>query len=692
MDKATVAISSDFLTAFSALPRKVQGKVTDFINKFRNNPQSAGINYEKIHAALDKKICSVRIDDTYRGIVVRQEESGVYLLLWVDHHDDAYTWAARKRCEVNKETGSIQAYDIQAEAVYDTGEKASLFSMVSEDNLKRIGVPVEQIPYVKCIYNTDELYRAKSSIPADAYEGLEWLASGFPIDEVLEMYKNNELVTDDLSEALKTGRSQSTFFVAEGEDELLRVMAEPLEKWRVFLHPAQKRIVERNYSGACRILGGAGTGKTVVAMHRAKWLASQITDDKKILFTTFTANLAGDIRENLRKICTVDEMRRIDVIHLDAWVSQFLRENGFGYTIVYDATTDKLWEDAFARSGENISLPISFFSDEWSKVVAEQEAFSKEKYLKASRIGRGTRLDRKARMQIWNVFDEYIALMKEQQVRDSDSAMYDCGVILTKNPTKTYSAVIVDEGQDFSANSYRLLRAIASEERPNDIFIVGDSHQRIYRKKAVLSKCGINIRGRSSYLRINYRTTEEIRKYAYAILKDISFDNLDDEGFADPLCQSLTHGDYPTVSEFKTINDECKYIINEITSNTSKGISLKDICLVARTNRLLDEYKKILPSAGIKVYEIKRNKLDDRTFDGIRIATMHRVKGLEFACVFIVAVNNRVLPLASAINENDPVSRNESIISEKCLFYVALTRVQKLAYITNYGEKSEFLV
>jgi len=695
MEKATVAISSDFLSAFSELPRKIQGKVTDFINKFKNNPRAPGINYEKINGAVDNKICSVRIDDAYRGIVARQNDSGVYIMLWVDHHDEAYDWAMRKRCEVNRETGNLQVYDVQPEIAVDAGSsRIKLFSMVSDDSLKRIGVPLEQIPFIRSLDNEDALHRAKPAIPSDAYEGLEWLANGFPINEVLELYgvpENPPENLGDLAGALKTDRSQSAFYVVKGEDELLRVMAEPLEKWRIFLHPAQRKLVERDYSGPCRILGGAGTGKTVVAMHRAKWLSSQLNSKDRILFTTFTANLAGDIRDNLRKICSVDELRKIEVIHLDAWVSQFLRENGFSYTIIYDDDTGKLWEEAAARSGEDIDLPPSFYADEWAKVVAAQDAFTRDKYLKASRIGRGTRLDRKARMQVWNVFEEYLAQMKEQQVRDADTAMYECRVVLLKNPSKTYASVIVDEGQDFSANAFKLIRTVAGDEHRNDIFIVGDAHQRIYKKRAALSTCGINIRGRSSTLRINYRTTEETLKYAFAVLKGISFDNLDDEYDADPLCQSLTHGDYPIIKNFNSTDEEYRYIIEEINALANYGIHLKDICLVARTHKLLDGYKKELVNAGIKVYEIKTNKLDDRSFEGIRLATMHRVKGLEFPYVFVAAANNRVIPLASAINNSDPISENESITAEKCLLYVALTRARKSAYITSYGAISEFI-
>jgi mRNA-degrading endonuclease RelE of RelBE toxin-antitoxin system len=589
----TVAISSDFLTAFAKLPRKIQGKVTDFINKFRNNPIAPGINYEKINSVMDEKICSVRIDDTYRGIVARQEETGVYLLLWIDHHDDAYEWAARKKCVVNKLTGNIQIFDVIAEATESSTGEPNLFSMVGNDSLVELGVPEELVLFVKSFRNTAEFYQAKHSLPADTYEVLEYLANGFSLDEVKELFQKEavpEEAEDDLAKALQSNGNKTSFVVLEGEDELRRMMAEPLEKWRIFMHPTQRQIAEKDFSGSYRVLGGAGTGKTVVAMHRAKYLVSKLSGKERILFTTFTANLAGDIKDNLRKICSVEELRRIEVIHLDAWVGQFLRQCGYTYTIVYDNTTDSVWDEAIAQSGESIGFTRDFYSDEWSKVVAARESFTQEQYLKASRIGRGTRLDRKKRMQVWSVFEEYIAIMKERQIRDVDTAMYECRLILEKNLQEVpYAAIIVDEGQDFSSNAYRLLRAIAGAEHTNDIFIVGDAHQRIYKKKAVLSKCGIFVRGRSSYLRINYRTTEETRKYAFAFLKDISFDNLDDEYEGEEHCQSLTHGAYPQIQNFKSAAEEHAYIMCEIKRLANDGIDLKNICLVARTHSLLDD-------------------------------------------------------------------------------------------------------
>lgn len=693
---AKVAISADFLTAFAALPRQIQGKVTEFINKFRNNPQSPGINYEKINGGMDKKIWSVRIDDTYRGITVRQPETGVYLLLWVDHHDEAYDWARNKKCEINPKTGAIQVFDIVTTSVVEpAAQDFVLFAELTDEALIELGVPEEQIPLVRSIGDAQEFYVKKSNFSGDTFEALSWVVEGIPVDEVIELFreeKEGSETTENLANALESPLSLKSFVIVEGEEELRRIMAEPLEKWRVFLHPTQRKIVNKSYSGSARVLGGAGTGKTVVAMHRAKHLAAELKDKERILFTTYTANLASDIKDNLRKICTLDEIRRIDVINLDAWVSQFLREHGYPAEIAYDEKADNLWEEAVMGTDFSGEFPVSFYEEEYNRVVVAQEAFSLGKYVKASRTGRGTRLDRKKRMQIWKVFEAYQNLMKENQVRDINTAMYECRLLIEKISSETrYKHVIVDEGQDLSANAFRLLRSIAGEEHENDIFIVGDAHQRIYKNKAALSKCGINIRGRGSVLRINYRTTEEIRKAAFALLNGISFDDLDDSFDTGDRCQSLTHGLVPEIIATANANEEFDAILAKVKGLIDGGVSAKNICVVARTHKLLDDYIAHFTSSGIRCYEIKGNKADDRGLDGIRVATMHRVKGLEFQYVFVVAANNRIIPLASAIDHTDAVSEQETMTAEKCLLYVALTRAQKGAYISGYGKMSEFL-
>ncbi len=700
-ETAKVAISADFLTAFAALPRQIQGKVTEFINKFRNNPLSNGINLEKLQGGVDKKIYSVRIDETYRGIVVKPEESNVFLLLWVDHHDEAYDWAKRKRCEINPLTGSIQLFDSQPELFENYNKEvvqAGPFATISNSKLSQLAVPEAMLPFVRSISSKEDFFAAEPAFPKDAFENLSWIVEGYSVEEVIDlvnMDNNQTKPADSIEEALDSDENKKSFVIVEGEDELRRIMAEPLEKWRVFLHPTQRKIVNKEFNGPARVLGGAGTGKTVVAMHRAKFLAGKLRDDEKILFTTFTANLAGDIKDNLRKICTVDELRRIDVINIDAWVTQYLSSHGYSAKVTYkDSEIDNLWRQAMDLEVDELGFNKEFYKEEWNRIIVAQEAFTIQKYLTAKRNGRGTSLDRKKRIQVWKVIENYQNLMKEQQIRDANMAMYECKVLLEKTgDTSQYRHIIVDEGQDLSSNALKLIRTLAGEVHQNDIFIVGDSHQRIYSNHAVLSHCGIEVRGRSSVLKINYRTTEEIRKYAFALLNGIDFDDLDEDFDKGDKCQSLTHGVVPIVNEFKDAGQELDFIASKINELTSNGVNLKDICIVARTNNLTETYVKDLASDKYKIpcFEIRRKKLDDRNQNGVRIATMHRVKGLEFQYVFVVAVNNGFVPLPTAINKTDNITEQESMTSEKCLLYVALTRAQKEAFITCYGQKSELL-
>lgn len=696
MDKPMVAISTDFLTSFAALPRQKQGKATEFFNKFRTNPNSPGINYEKIDEGIDKNICSVRIDDAYRAIVVRCPDTNVFMLLWVDHHDEAYAWAKRKKCSINKVTGGVQVFDVQEVTVEKTVEKETIFAKYSDAQLLRLGLPEEQLPMVKSLESLDEFYAMKKSLPEDAYEGLEWLAHDFDYDEVVStLYeKETEQVSDeDFAAALQSDSSKKSFVIVDGEEELKRIMAEPLEKWRIFLHPTQRRIVNRDYSGPARVLGGAGTGKTVVAMHRAKRLAGELDQGKKVLFTTFTRNLADDIKDNLRKIASVDQMRQIEVVNLDSLVSSFLREQGYEYKVCFSDELDKVWDDAIATAGGTLDYTKNFYIDEWVKVVQSQEAYSKEKYIKASRIGRGLRLDRIKRTKVWGVFEEYMRICDERKLRDSEYAMYECRIILEKQYTSgRYENIIVDEGQDLSPSAYRLIRSLAGEPHKNDIFIVGDAHQRIYRNKAVLSKCGINVRGRARKLRINYRTTEEIRKYAFGLLKGISFDDLDEAYDDGDNCQSLTHGEVPQIKRFNTPEEELEFLVNEIKALGAAGVPQKDICIVARTHKMIDAYKDGLRANGIVPFEITTNKVDDRSRNEVRIATMHRVKGLEFNYIFAAGVNNKALPNGVRSDFSDDVSLEEFETEEKCLLYVALTRARVGAYVTCYGKMSSLIV
>ena len=359
--------------------------------------------------------------------------------------------------------------------------------------------------------------------------------------------------------------------------------------------------------------------------------------------------------------------------------------------MVMDGDESTYWKQAMALVPSELNLPEEFYREEWENIIQPQEIESLEQYIKALRLGRGTRVDRKSRIAIWTIFEEYRLLLKAADKREPVDAMRDARKLIEgKNLSLGYSAVLVDEAQDMSAQAFRLLRTIAGPAHANDLFIVGDAHQRIYRYKTTLSKCGINVRGRSRTLKINYRTTDEIRRWAVRLLNGVAVDDLDGGMDDQKGYKALLHGHAPEVEVMASAEDEINYII-QYFNNVGKE-QWRDSCIVARTKKLLEWYKEKLKSAGIAVYPIETDTTDDRSAEGVRLATMHRVKGLEFDRMLIAAVNDGVVPLTiRQADSSDEVIRSEYEARERALLYVAATRAKKEVVITVYGRPSPFL-
>lgn len=701
-----LAISADFLDAFSRLPRQIQGKTNVFLEKFKKDPTSSSINYESI-SGRDSRLKSVRIDLSYRAIVFKPDKGNTYILLWVDSHDDAYNWAQRRVCKINPESGALQIIDIEEASAIEAEissrkvpEIPGRFDNISDKYLLRLGVPNELLGAIRAVVTDEDIDQLVSKLPEEAADAVLMLGAGYSIEEILAAQdKNREqtIDTDNIDAALEKDDSKRRFRVVENEAELLEILAAPLEKWRVFLHPSQRRLVERDWKGPVRVLGGAGTGKTVVAMHRAKWLAENrfTNSGDRILFTTFTRNLAVDIEANLRKICSPETMRRIRVENIDAWVTSFLKSEGVSAKIVYDDQVAELWDKAYECKPESPSLTLAFYKDEWREVIQANKITNFKQYLTATRTGRGTRLNRAERAAIWVVFEEYRSLLQQKGWKESEDAMRDVCSLLQNKPGETlpFKAVIVDEAQDMSDAVFSLIRAIVPpKDDGNDIFLVGDPHQRIYGRKVVLSRCGIDIRGRSHKLRINYRTTDETRKWATKVLDGVTVDDLD--GNQDDLkgYRSLLHGDEPTVQGFSNFDEEIGFIKQYLQQLENGENSLSNTCIVVRTNQLVKQYISALNQLGIKTQEIKRSQPDNLSQLGVRIATMHRVKGLQFNYVILAGINEGFLPLKSALsNAFDKATSNALISSERSLIHVAATRAKQCVVVSYYGKPSPLL-
>jgi superfamily I DNA/RNA helicase len=701
-DDIRVAISSDFFSAFSRLPKSQQGKVAKFITNFQKNPRAIGINYEKIEAARDPQMRSVRIDQGYRGIVLQPESGKVYMLLWVDQHDEAYRWARRHQCAINAETGAIQVFELEEiEAVSsalpeESEPKSGVFASLKDRELMQLGVPEALLGLVRGIGSEEELDEASRRLPVEAYEGLFLLLAGSSYEEITnERELAAEAVdTSDFAGALERETSRSRFVVVENEFELAKMLNAPLEKWRVFLHPSQRRLVEGDRNGPVRVLGGAGTGKTVVALHRARWLArNRVTGNAKVLFTTFTRNLATDIESNLSAICNPEEMARIEVLNLDRWVSQFLRKKKYQYDIIYEKAGQEYWESALDLKSLDLNLPEAFYREEWQRVIQPQSIETLEQYKRASRIGRGTRLSRADRVLVWPVFEEYRNLLAQHRKKEVDDAYRDAAALLASESRQLpYLTVIVDEAQDMSTQAFRLIRQLVAPGT-NDLFIVGDGHQRIYgRNKVVLSNCGIEIRGRSRKLKINYRTTEEIRRSAVNLLEGLPVDDLDGGLDDNRPYRSLTHGDPPVLKHFESVEEQTGFIIEYLRQAKEQGRPLAGICLVARTRNELDALDAALSQNGLQTLRIKTERADYGSPEAVRMATMHRVKGLEFDEVILGSINQGLVPLAQAVHDKaDEVAFRQADLEERALLYVAMTRAKRGCLICSYGVQSPYL-
>jgi mRNA-degrading endonuclease RelE of RelBE toxin-antitoxin system len=676
-----VALAQDFLSNLSKLPSSIQSKVLKWALKFQSDPTANGINYETIKSARDKNLRSVRIDQDWRGIVFKPDKGDVYVLMYVDKHDDAYRWAETRRVAINPVTGAMQLFAVEhvdhvpdvpaisSPSVEGSVNGQPLYATLTNSELLSIGTPEELIHQVRNIRSEHDLDAMQEALPVEAYEGLFLIAAGDTVSDVLnarETRVDRKVDTEDFAAALQTAESQARFVVVDDPDTMTAIMNAPLAQWRVFLHPTQRKLADSDRKGPMRVLGGAGTGKTVLAMHRAKWLAEQrLQEGQKVFFTTFTRNLAQDIEENLKTLCGQTIMQRIEVKNLDAWVHGFLRKHQYEYTIIFDRRTGPAadaWNLALAASDSSLALPPGFYEEEFENVILAQGVTTRDEYRQARRKGRGTVLNRAKRDAIWPVFEEYRAGLTLRKVKEVDDAYRDAALLLKEKPT-SYASIIVDETQDFGPQALKLLRAMVGSGN-NDLFFVGDGHQRIYnRHRASMSECGIDIRGRGRKLYLNYRTTEQIRLAAVALLEGCEVDDLDEGSDEVRRYKSISRGPAPLLLQVPHLEDAFAKTVEVV----SDALAYKrSVCVMVPTNHEASEAHKALKAAGITSTIIGPNERDCAESSAVRIATMHRAKGLEFDEVVMIAKSKRL---------SDTSQQN----NKQRLEYVALTRAKRNA-------------
>jgi len=690
----SLAIDKGFLGDLAKLEKPVVKRVTEVFDEF-DAATHTGLHLEKIVNARNPRFRSIRIDQAWRGIVLAPVNGDVYTLLKVLHHDDAYAWAQRSNVSVNSATGSIEIRDEaelerqipeMAEAAKNSG--APIFSVVKDGELTRLGIDDKVLTFARTVTDPAQLDAAKSFLPETQWDVLFGLAAGFTPEEVWAdlgaQILSEPIDTEDLDAAVL--RSGQRVVLVEGPEELMNVFAHPFATWRVYLHPTQRAAAEAAFGGPARVTGGPGTGKTVVALHRAHMLARR--DDGKILVTTFTSTLSDTLQAGLDMLVDGEDVAgRIEVSNVDRIAHRVFRKT-HGPPNMLDSEEEKaLW--AGLADGLGLTFTPVFLSEEWRQVVLGRRISTADEYLAAKRTGRGRALGATQRAQVWQAIWEFEQTLVKQNVWTHETVRREATRLLDDTTGKPFRHIIIDEAQDLSPDQWRLLRA-AVAEGPDDIFIAGDTHQRIYDNRVSLREVGINIAGRSSRLSINYRTTAEILGWSLGLMRGEPIDDM--EGGLDSIagCKSYVHGQPPILHGSRSADDEAQHIADVVNHWIDSGVEPGEIGVAVRAKWLAPRIEKALNSHGVATVDLARASGED---DAVHVGTMHRMKGLEFRCVCVGGVSAKLVPASNAVTplDDDKQTHQQDIERERCLLFVACTRAREELLVTWHGEPSPFI-
>jgi superfamily I DNA/RNA helicase len=705
----TLVFAKQFLDDFAKLQPVVRQKVRELPDKFEH-AATTGVHLEKLNASRDDRVRTVRVDEFWRGVVVRLGNAR-YALLRVMAHDDAIDWAKRQRFDVNPVTGIVEILDIPtvaehveaATAARPEGELGALFADRRDRDFTTVGVDGDLVPILRRITTEEELYSIASYLPEAQADAVLMLADGKSVDEVWSEIQADYAVapeapvdTEDIDAALDRPASKAAFAVTTNDTELLELLTGDFEAWRTFLHPTQRMLAERPvYNGPVKLTGGAGTGKTVVLMHRARYLAQQLVaagnDAKRVLVATYTRSLASNLDRTLRTFCTHDQYRALHVSTVDALAQQVLVSTDQRLRPVQTDELEELARDAVAMTGlDELNLDHRFLIAEWEQVVLARNLETLPDYAMAPRPGRGVRLSRAQRRQVWSAIERLVADLAARKratyVQLADLAAEQLSARGTAD-SGLYAHAVIDEAQDLHPSQWRLLRACVPPG-PNDLFLAGDAHQRIYDHKVSLSSLGIETRGRSRRLKINYRTSQSILSHAQGILRGVAVDDLDGTPEETVGYRSAFDGPDPTTARFTTPAQEGDHVAGVVRDWLDAGVSPSAIGVLGRTRGVLKPVQEALTRAGIVWSE-----LDSDTAGNVRVTTMHSAKGMEFARLAVVGLNADAVPLPLAVTSkaDDPLQHEHDLLRERCLLYVACTRARDELVLSGSGPPSKLL-
>ncbi len=678
------------------------------------NPTSPGLSFHKLGKARDRRFWSVRVSQDIRLIVHKTEES--LLLCYVGHHDKAYDWAERRRLETHPKTGAAQMVEIRetiqeiripkyVEVVETPKPKKELFLGVSNDQLLEYGVPTDWIETVRAA-TEDSILGIAAHLPGEAAEALLDLATGGRprapasgreeatalspgVQFLLSEEHEEELEAEAEDElAFEHPDAQRRFRTIESPEELRRALEFPWDKWTIFLHPEQRALVERDQSGPARVSGSAGTGKTIVALHRAVFLAKQ-NPNSRVLLATYSVPLANALATRLRRLIS-NEPRlgdRIDVAAIPSVGVRLYRSLIGPLKLATRQTVVQLMKESVVNGGDT-KFTMAFLMSEWDQVVDASQLNTWEGYRDIGRLGRKTRLNEDRRKALWGIFDDVLKGLDKVGLVTEAGMFVKLAVAMSKAKNPPYEFAIVDEAQDISVSQLKFFAALGGS-RSNALFFAGDLGQRIFQQPFSWKALGVDVRGRARTLRVNYRTSHQIRAQADRLLEgEIADVDGNTETRRDAI--SVFNGVPPSIRTFGDAEAEIKAVGEWLTARAAEGVAAHEIGVFIRSAAQVDRAKAAVVAGGLSF------KILDERVDAVggfaAIGTMHLAKGLEFRAVAVMACDDEVIPLQARIDMvGEDSDLKEVYDTERQLLYVACTRARDFLLVTGVEPASEFL-
>jgi superfamily I DNA/RNA helicase len=686
-------IAETFTDSLARLTGDEQKSVKTTAFDLQMNPARSGLSFHRLDKARDKNFWSVRVSRDIRLIVHRNESS--LLLCYVDHHDSAYDWAERRKLETHPRTGAAQLVEIretvqeiivpvyiQAEIAAKSDPKIQLspvFASVSDDELLSYGVPIDWLGDVKAA-TVETLLPLTDHLPAEAAEALLELATGGkprtpqPVAPTTSPFEHPD--------------AQRRFRILTNVEELERALEFPWEKWTIFLHPEQRQWVERDYAGPARVSGSAGTGKTIVALHRAAYLARK-NPEGRVLLATYSEPLAHALQIKLKRLLGNEPRlaERIDVHSLDALGVRLYKSHVGPVSIASSRTMRELVSEASSAVLAH-KFSLHFLLTEWDQIVDAWQLNSWESYRDVARLGRKTRLPETQRKALWTIFEKVRDKLRSLNLATYSEVFTSLAAAVARSKNLPFDYAIVDEAQDLSVAHLKFL-AVLGGSRPDGLFFAGDLGQRIFQQPFSWKALGVEVRGRSRTLRVNYRTSHQIRTQADRLLGPVVSDiDGNEEVRSDTV--SVFNGLSPTVSSFGTEEQEIQAVADWLNARISGGCLPHEMGIFVRSGEQLGRAR-----AAVAASNLNANILDSNvrvTSGQVSVCTMHLAKGLEFRAVAVLGCDDEVIPLQERIETvGDDADLKEVYDTERQLLYVACTRARDFLFVTGVEPVSEFL-